>query len=245
MKRTFQKIICIATAMAMIGCATTHEYAQSSDIPSQSTITLPPCTVDPLYGARPLEGSSHWSGNCGVDGAMGEGLAVWGTQGHLQARYVGKVEAGIPNGPGANFFDGKIRFEGVVKDGKAFLGTWTDANGQFKGRFDDSGNFDQGMLRKPDGTVIAGRFAGHSPIGTFVVRDPNGKLWYGEMIRGQIVKRAPIVKSDTSSLAALGIVAVVGGLAMAFFATGALIVGVAAVAAVTATPAAGVIIVIL
>lgn len=242
MKILAQRTIAMSVCLSMIGCSTTRDYASVAQSSSKGTVTLRNCDIRPMDRSPAIGLSSYWTGNCGIDGAEGAGLATWGATGAPKARYTGSAKAGKLNGDGGVFVDGIGRFEGELRNGAPFLGRLTEWKGsKYEGRFGSDGTLEQGMMVQPDGTKVAGKFVNRMPVGKFVIVDPRGTLWRGGIEKGKIVKRSPMSWRDPTALeqlAALGIVLVAGiGFAMAFAATGGLLFAGAAMGAAS-TPVA-------
>ena len=239
-KRNYKKsIICWSLIFTLTGCSSFRDYATSDSNASRpETTVIAACVIKPLSISK-VNGPGYWSGPCGIDGAEKSGLAVWGTSDKPLARYTGPATHGKIDGDKASFFDAAISFKGVAKDGQPFLGALSyhgkgpRKGDKFEGRFASDGSYEHGVLRRADGTVVAGKFSGTQPEGEVVVRDQDGILrWAWANQNGNIrYGRKVVISRDGEKLGSIGIFAAAAGLGMAFLATGALAVGMATAAA--------------
>lgn len=243
MRSNFQRITATVLICSISACASRPVSAPIQYASKAGTMkVVTNCPVSPLNGSSVFGLQSYWNGACGIDGATGDGLAVWYQNEKRMARYTGRVSKGILDGDGGIFVDPYMTFKGSVKNGRVLVGILDKDGNRFEGKFDENGGFAHGILHKKDGMMIAGRFQNGSPIGTFVVRDVKEKWWYGEIQNGQIRLRNPVPPRNLTAAeqAEMGLVLLASGaLAFVFAYSGLLLLGGAAALAAGGAVAGG------
>lgn len=260
----FSNVICLSliSSIALGGCGTSK--VQYATTPNQTTATNPEtirsrqCDLEPPVNSTAVGNMSYWTKECINNKAQGSGTGTWWSDSKPTAILTGDVKDGkIHSEKGAVFTDKRGKFTGSILNGQFIVGKLLMPNGDtFEGSFYNNvksqtegppstqnrlNRIKTGVLKKKNGVVIAGIFDGEYPIGEFYYADSQGK-WYATYQNGRLQKRKAALERNMTTGESIGLAATVltaGALGVVLVAsTGALLMGSAAVAALSTPRAA-------